>query len=85
MNVSYAKKWQKEIAKLRQIALDCDLTAERKWSNPQFKRQFKALTPGRQKVTYFTSPSQSKPGRGPRRSRNRCLRLSEDEGACSGG
>ena len=31
MKVPYAKKWQKETDKLRQIALDCDLTEERKW------------------------------------------------------
>jgi hypothetical protein len=28
MQVPYAKKWQEEIDKLRQIALDCDLTEE---------------------------------------------------------
>ena len=36
MKVPYAKKWQKETDKLRQIALDCDLTEEVKWSKPCF-------------------------------------------------
>src|SRR5579871_6251598 len=36
MNVPYAKKWQKETGKLRQIALDCDLTEELKWGKPCF-------------------------------------------------
>jgi len=36
MNVPYAKKWQKETDKLRQIALDCDLTEELKWGKPCF-------------------------------------------------
>lgn len=36
MQVPYAKKWQKEIDKLRTIALDCDLTEELKWSKPCF-------------------------------------------------
>ena len=36
MKVPYAKKWQKEIDKLRQIALDCDLTEELKWGKPCF-------------------------------------------------
>ncbi len=36
MKVPYAKKWQKETDKLRQIALDCDLTEERKWGKPCF-------------------------------------------------
>src|SRR6202451_3075112 len=36
MKVPYAKKWQKETDKLRQIALDCDLTEELKWSKPCF-------------------------------------------------
>src|ERR1700761_6029734 len=36
MNVPYAKKWQKETDKLRQIALDCDLTEEIKWGKPCF-------------------------------------------------
>ncbi len=30
------KKWQKETDKLRQIALDCDLTEELKWGKPCF-------------------------------------------------
>lgn len=36
MKVPYAKKWQKETAKLRKIALDCDLTEELKWGKPCF-------------------------------------------------
>src|ERR1044072_8858345 len=36
MNVPYAKKWQQETDKLRQIALDCDLTEELKWGKPCF-------------------------------------------------
>jgi uncharacterized protein YdeI (YjbR/CyaY-like superfamily) len=36
MQVPYAKKWQKEMDKLRKIALDCDLTEELKWSKPCF-------------------------------------------------
>src|ERR1043165_6770140 len=36
MKVPYAKKWQKEIDKLRQIALDCDLIEETKWGKPCF-------------------------------------------------
>jgi uncharacterized protein YdeI (YjbR/CyaY-like superfamily) len=36
MKVPYAKKWQKETDKLRQIALDCDLTEEVKWGKPCF-------------------------------------------------
>jgi len=36
MKVSYAKKWQKETDKLRQIAVDCDLTEELKWGKPCF-------------------------------------------------
>lgn len=36
MEVPYAKKWQKEIDKLRKIALDCDLTEECKWAKPCF-------------------------------------------------
>ena len=36
MKVPYAKKWQKEIEKLRDIALDCDLTEELKWGKPCF-------------------------------------------------
>ena len=36
MRVPYAKKWQKETDKLRQIALDCDLTEELKWGKPCF-------------------------------------------------
>jgi uncharacterized protein YdeI (YjbR/CyaY-like superfamily) len=36
MKVPYAKKWQKEIDRLREIALDCDLTEELKWVKPCF-------------------------------------------------
>jgi uncharacterized protein YdeI (YjbR/CyaY-like superfamily) len=36
MEVPYAKKWQKETEKLRQIALSCDLTEELKWGKPCF-------------------------------------------------
>jgi len=36
MKVPYAKKWQKETDKLRQIALACDLTEELKWGKPCF-------------------------------------------------
>src|SRR5215472_15368493 len=36
MKVPYGKKWQKETDKLRQIALDCDLTEEVKWGKPCF-------------------------------------------------
>jgi uncharacterized protein YdeI (YjbR/CyaY-like superfamily) len=36
MKVPYAKKWRREIDKLRQIALDCDLVEELKWGNPCF-------------------------------------------------
>jgi len=41
MKVPYAKKWQKETDKLRQIALDCDLTEERKWGKLCFTLQQK--------------------------------------------
>jgi uncharacterized protein YdeI (YjbR/CyaY-like superfamily) len=36
MRVPYAKKWQKETDRLRQIALDCHLTEELKWGKPCF-------------------------------------------------
>jgi uncharacterized protein YdeI (YjbR/CyaY-like superfamily) len=36
MKVPYAKKWQDETDKLRQIALGCDLTEEIKWGKPCF-------------------------------------------------
>jgi uncharacterized protein YdeI (YjbR/CyaY-like superfamily) len=36
MKVPYVKKWEKETDKLRQIALDCDLTEELKWGKPCF-------------------------------------------------
>jgi len=41
MKVPYAKKWQKETDKLRQIALDCDLAEELKWGKPCFTFQKK--------------------------------------------
>jgi uncharacterized protein YdeI (YjbR/CyaY-like superfamily) len=41
MKVPYAEKWQKETEKLRQIALDCDLTQEIKWGKPCFTFQKK--------------------------------------------
>jgi uncharacterized protein YdeI (YjbR/CyaY-like superfamily) len=36
MQVPYAKKWQREVDKLRKIALDCDMVEERKWSKACF-------------------------------------------------
>ena len=36
MKVPYAKKWQKETDKLRQISLHCGLTEECKWGKPCF-------------------------------------------------
>jgi uncharacterized protein YdeI (YjbR/CyaY-like superfamily) len=36
MQVPYAKKWPKEVDKLRKIALDCDLVEEHKWSKACF-------------------------------------------------
>jgi hypothetical protein len=36
MKVPYAKQWQKETDKLRQIALDCNLAEELKWGKPCF-------------------------------------------------
>ena len=41
MRVPYAKKWQKETDKLREIALDCDLSEETKWGKPCFTYQKK--------------------------------------------
>jgi uncharacterized protein YdeI (YjbR/CyaY-like superfamily) len=41
MKVPYAKKWQKETDKLRNILLDCDLTEETKWGKPCFTFQKK--------------------------------------------
>jgi len=41
MKVPYAKKWQKETDKLRQIAQGCDLTEELKWGKPCFSFQKK--------------------------------------------
>ena len=36
MRVPYANKWQKEMDKLRNIAINCDLTEEIKWGKPCF-------------------------------------------------
>jgi uncharacterized protein YdeI (YjbR/CyaY-like superfamily) len=36
MQVPFAKKWQRETARLRKIALDCYLTEELKWGKPCF-------------------------------------------------
>ena len=36
MKVPYAKKWQKETDKLRQIAIECHLVEELKWGKPCF-------------------------------------------------
>src|SRR5919109_5006051 len=36
MKVPYAKKWQKETDKLRQIALECGLSEELKWGKSCF-------------------------------------------------
>ena len=36
MQVPYANKWQKEMDKLRTIAIHCDLTEEIKWGKPCF-------------------------------------------------
>jgi uncharacterized protein YdeI (YjbR/CyaY-like superfamily) len=41
VKVPYARKWQKEAAKLRKIALDCDLSEETKWGKPCFIYQKK--------------------------------------------
>jgi uncharacterized protein YdeI (YjbR/CyaY-like superfamily) len=41
MKVPYAKKWQKEIDALRNIALACDLSEEVKWGKPCFTWQKK--------------------------------------------
>lgn len=41
MRVPYAEKWQKEIVKLREIAVDCDLTEALKWGKPCFTFQKK--------------------------------------------
>jgi uncharacterized protein YdeI (YjbR/CyaY-like superfamily) len=41
VKVPYAKKWQTEADKLREIALDCDLTQEIKWGKPCFTYQKK--------------------------------------------
>ena len=43
MQVPYAKKWQKEIDRLRKIALDCYLTEEIKWAKPCFTFQKKNI------------------------------------------
>jgi uncharacterized protein YdeI (YjbR/CyaY-like superfamily) len=41
MQVPFAKKWQKETDKLRNVALDCDLNEELKWSKSCFTFQKK--------------------------------------------
>ena len=41
MEVPYAKKWRKETARLRKIALECDLTEELKWGKPCFTHRKK--------------------------------------------
>ena len=41
MKAPYAKKWQKEMDRLRKIALGCDLTEELKWGKPCFTYQRK--------------------------------------------
>jgi uncharacterized protein YdeI (YjbR/CyaY-like superfamily) len=41
MKIPYAKKWQREVDKLRKIALDCDLTEETKWGKSCFTFQKK--------------------------------------------
>jgi uncharacterized protein YdeI (YjbR/CyaY-like superfamily) len=41
VKVPYANKWQKEADKLREIALDCGLSEEVKWSKPCFTYQKK--------------------------------------------
>lgn len=41
MKVPYAKKWEKETARLRKIALDCYLIEEIKWGKPCFTFQKK--------------------------------------------
>lgn len=41
MKVPYAKKWQTEVGKLRQIALACDLTEQTKWGKSCFTYQKK--------------------------------------------
>jgi len=53
MQVPYAKKWKKEMDKLRNIALDCFLTEEIKWSKPCFtfqKRNIAVIIPLRDVV-----------------------------------
>lgn len=39
MRVPYAKKWQKEVDKLREVALGCGLSEEKKWGKPCFTYQ----------------------------------------------
>jgi len=41
VRVPYAKKWQQEADKLREILLRCDLSEEMKWSKPCFTYQKK--------------------------------------------
>jgi uncharacterized protein YdeI (YjbR/CyaY-like superfamily) len=44
MKVPYAKKWEKETAELRRIAIDCDLIETLKWGKPCFTFQKKNVT-----------------------------------------
>jgi uncharacterized protein YdeI (YjbR/CyaY-like superfamily) len=58
MQVPFAKKWQKETSKLRQIALDCYLTEEIKWSKSCFtymKKNIAIIIPFRDScaLTFF--------------------------------
>lgn len=41
MRVPYAKKWQKEVDKLRDVVLDCGLSEQVKWGKPCFTHQKK--------------------------------------------
>jgi uncharacterized protein YdeI (YjbR/CyaY-like superfamily) len=43
MQVPYAKKWQRETDKLRQIAFECGLTEELKWGKPCFTSRKKNI------------------------------------------
>ena len=55
MKVPYAEKWQKEKDKLRQIALDCDLTEELKWGKPCFtfrKKNVAIVIPLKESCTF---------------------------------
>lgn len=43
VKVPYAKRWQKEAGKLREIVLDCDLIEETKWGKPCFTYEKKNI------------------------------------------